>query len=87
MSLRLRLFPCVFVRVADLPHANDGVGDEDEEDDKRLNEGCDCFLTFLEPSQHLRETESQLRLFWDVNAKKNVILHFNCIFIGSRLRY
>lgn len=37
----------------DLPHSNDGICNEDEEDDKGLDKGRDSFLTFLEHSQHL----------------------------------
>lgn len=40
--------------ITDLPHANDGISDEDKKDNKRLHEGSHGLLTFLEPGQHLR---------------------------------
>lgn len=39
----------------DLPHSNDSIRNEDEEDDKGLDKGCHSFLTFLEHSQHLAD--------------------------------
>ena len=41
--------------VTHLPHADNGVSDEDEEDDKGLHEGGDGLLAFLKPGQHLEE--------------------------------
>lgn len=37
-----------------LPNPHNGVGNEDQENDKRLHKGSDSFLTFLKPGQHLR---------------------------------
>lgn len=51
VSIRPRAF------VTHLPHAHDGVCDEDEEDDEGLDEGGDGFLTFLKHGQHLRESK------------------------------
>lgn len=46
---------CVRVCVCctNLPHSDNSVCYEDEEDDEGLHEGCDCFLAFLEHGQHL----------------------------------
>lgn len=43
--------------LTDLPHSNNSIGDEDEEDDEGLDKGSDGFLAFLKHSQNLRETE------------------------------
>lgn len=37
----------------DLPHSDDSICYEDEEDDEGLYEGCDGFLAFLKHGQHL----------------------------------
>lgn len=51
---------CVCVRVlTDLPHSNDSICNEDEEDDEGFDKGSDSFLTFFKPSQYLKETESK----------------------------
>lgn len=55
-------FVCVCVvhaLLTDLPHSNDSICNEDEEDDEGLHKGSDCLLAFLEPSQHLRQTDRQ----------------------------
>lgn len=49
-------FVCV-CELTDLPHSNDSICNEDEEDDEGFHEGSDCLLTFLKPSQHLRQTD------------------------------
>lgn len=38
---------------ANLPNPHNGVGNEDQEDDKGFNKGSDGLFTFLEPGQHL----------------------------------
>lgn len=43
--------------LADLPHAHNGVCDEDEQDDKGLDEGSDRFFALLKPGQHLGGAE------------------------------
>lgn len=45
---------------ADLPHSNNGVGNENEQNDEGLNEGCDSLFTFLKPSQHLQKDRQGL---------------------------
>lgn len=40
-----------------LPYSNHGIGDKDEENNERLDEGSDCFLTFLKPGQYLMNRE------------------------------
>lgn len=42
-----------------LPYSNHSIGDKDEENDKRLDEGSDCFLTFLKPGQYLMNREQE----------------------------
>jgi hypothetical protein len=41
---------------ANLPNPNNGIGNEDQEDDKGFHKGSDGLFTFLKPSQHLRST-------------------------------
>lgn len=45
---------CAGCASTDLPHSNDGIGDEDQKDDEGLHEGGDGLLAFLEPGQHLK---------------------------------
>ena len=45
-----------------LPYSYDGVGNKDEEDDKWLHESCDCPLSFLKPSQSLRNNHGGVTL-------------------------
>lgn len=51
----------------DLPHSNDGIGDEDQKDDEGLHEGGDGLLAFLEPGQHLK--------FWGLEKVKSYSWH------------
>jgi len=44
VPLSLSLSVCVFT---DLPHSNDSICNEDEEDDEGLYEGSDSLLTIL----------------------------------------
>lgn len=37
-----------------LPHTDDGIGDENEQNDKRLNKGSDSLFTLLKPGQDLK---------------------------------
>lgn len=46
---------------SDLPYTDDGIGDEDKQNDKWLDEGCDGLLTFLKPSQHLQRKRHRVR--------------------------
>lgn len=46
-----------------LPYSHNGVSDEDKEDDKGFNEGCNCPLPFFKPSQSLRDrTQEQVQI-------------------------
>lgn len=38
---------------ANLPNPHDGIGNENQEDDKGFNKRSDGLLTFLKPGQHL----------------------------------
>lgn len=38
---------------ANLPNPHDGIGNEDQEDDKGFNKGGDSLFAFLKPGQHL----------------------------------
>lgn len=42
-------------RASHLPDTDNGISDEDEENDNRLNKGGGRFLSFLKQSQHLDE--------------------------------
>lgn len=44
---------------ANLPNPHDGVGNEDQEDDKGLHKGGDGLLTLLKPGQHLGSRERE----------------------------
>lgn len=41
--------------VSYLPHTNNGIGDEDEQNNERLNERSDLFIGFLEPGKDLKQ--------------------------------
>lgn len=43
-----------------LPDSHDGIGNEDQEDDKGFNEGGDGLFTFLKPGQHLRTSRGRI---------------------------
>ena len=45
--------PCSAVTCAYLPDTDDGVGYENQQDDKRLHEGCNGLLSLFKPGQHL----------------------------------
>lgn len=45
--------------MANLPNPYNGVGDEDQEDDKGFHKGSDGLFAFLEPGQHLGSREME----------------------------
>lgn len=50
---------CVYLcALTDLPHSNNSIRDEDEEDDKGLDKSSHSFFSFLKPSQHLRQSHT-----------------------------
>jgi len=42
-----------------LPDSNDGIGDEDEKNDKRFNEGCYLLLGLFKPCKDLATTTEE----------------------------
>lgn len=50
---------CVCVQLTNLPHSNNSICNEDEEDDEGLHKGSDSLLAFFKPSQDLQQTERQ----------------------------
>lgn len=69
MALGLQLFlnmcvcVCVYLcTLTDLPHSNNSIRDEDEEDDKGLDKSSHSFFSFLKPSQHLRQSHTEYKV-------------------------
>ena len=60
------------VGISHLPDADDGVGDQDEQNDERLHEGGDRVVVVLEEGQHLKWEDGQA--IKDGNSQADVFL-------------
>lgn len=59
--LLLRLSNCVHL-VYYLPHTDNGIGNENKQNDKRLNKGSHSLFTLLKPGQYLKKhTNTDIR--------------------------
>ena len=47
-----------------LPNPHNGIGNEDQEDDKGFNKGGNSLFTFLKPGQHLESKERENNRKW-----------------------